>query len=59
MNIHMGNLATYRMEGDELYVRAIITSDAQPAVPSKEFPYKRAWTQPVGWTRWIESDSGN
>ncbi len=54
-----GNLATYRMEGDELYVRAIITSDAQPAVPSKEFPYKRAWTQPVGRTRWIESDSGN
>jgi hypothetical protein len=50
----MGNTAAYTLQGDELYVRAVITSDAEPDVPSKEFPYKRAWTQPVGWERWIQ-----
>jgi hypothetical protein len=49
-----GTEAVYTLRGDELYVRAVIVSDAQPDVPSKEFPYKRAWTQPVGWERWIE-----
>jgi len=40
---------TYTLRGDELYVRAIITSSAAPQVPSSEFPFQRAWTQPVGW----------
>jgi len=38
---------TYTMRGDELYVRAIVTSSGAPEVPSEEFAYKRAWVQPV------------
>ena len=37
------------LRGDELYVRAVVTSSAAPRVPSQEFPFQRAWTQPVGW----------
>ena len=44
-----GAHASYTLRGEELYVRAIVTSSATPEVPSTEFPYKRAWTQPVGW----------
>lgn len=46
-----GTHVRYEMNGTEWYVRARVTSDAIPSVPSKEFPYKRAWTQPVGWTQ--------
>lgn len=41
--------AEYKMRGDELYVRAVVTSNARPVVDSKEYPYQRAWTQPAGW----------
>jgi hypothetical protein len=41
--------AEYKMRGDELYVRAVVTSNARPEAESKEYPYQRAWTQPVGW----------
>jgi hypothetical protein len=44
-----GLAATYKLRGDELYVRAVVQSSGTPAVPSDEFAYKRAWTQPVGW----------
>lgn len=44
-----GTHPSYVFRGDELYVRAIVTSSAAPDVPSTEFPFKRAWTQPVGW----------
>ncbi len=40
---------TYTLKGDELYVRAVVTSSGQPEVPSTESGFKRAWTQPVGW----------
>jgi hypothetical protein len=40
---------TYTLKGDELYVRAVVTSTGTPDVPSTEFEFKRAWTQPVGW----------
>lgn len=40
---------SYTLKGDELYVRAVVTSSGAPRVPSSEFPFKRAWTQPVGW----------
>lgn len=40
---------TYRFSGDELYVRAVVTSSGRTEVPSIEFEFKRAWTQPVGW----------
>lgn len=36
---------------DLLYLRAVVTSTGTPEVPSSEHPYKRAWTQPVGWER--------
>jgi hypothetical protein len=39
----------YTLRGDELYVRAVVTSSAAPAVPSEEYGFQRAWTQPVGW----------
>jgi hypothetical protein len=44
-----GRSAEYVMRGDELYVRAVVSSNLEPEVPSKEFRYRRAWTQPVGW----------
>jgi hypothetical protein len=45
-----GTSAVYRFKGDELYVRAVVTSTAPTEVFSREFKFKRAWTQPVGWT---------
>ncbi len=44
-----GTAPSYTMKGDELYLRAVVASSGRPEVPSAEFPYKRAWTQPVGW----------
>jgi hypothetical protein len=44
-----GLKATYTLTGDELYVRATITSDKPPTNPTQESPYQKAWTQPVGW----------
>jgi hypothetical protein len=40
---------SYTLQPGDLYVRALVTSTGKPAVPSDEFPTKRAWTQPVGW----------
>jgi hypothetical protein len=48
-----GTDVSYRMTGNEWYIRARITSDGVPDVPSREFPTKRAWTQPVGWEELI------
>lgn len=46
-----GTTATYQLTGDELYVRAIVESDAPPERPTRESLLKRAWTQPVTPTR--------
>ncbi len=48
-----GNRATYRLTGEELYVRAVVTSDRPPENPSFAGQKAQAWTQPVGWERWI------
>ncbi len=40
---------SYTLTGDELYVRAVVTSTGRPKVPGAESGFKRAWTQPVGW----------
>ncbi len=40
---------SYTLKGNELYVRAVVTSSGKTPVPSTEFEFKRAWTQPVGW----------
>lgn len=40
----------YTMEGDELYVRAVITSSQPPKNPVEPGQLAKAWTQPVGWS---------
>jgi hypothetical protein len=50
-----GTTARYKLTGDELYVRAIITSNKPAANPSYKGQMRQAWTQPVGWEKWIES----
>jgi hypothetical protein len=42
-----GTTATYTFTGEELYVRAVIESDAPPERPMRESLVKKAWTQPV------------
>lgn len=44
-----GTEARYKMTGDELYVRAIITSDKIMTNPATPGQLQKAWTQPVGW----------
>lgn len=46
---HQGNQASYKMTGNELYVRAVITSDQPHVDPSFKDQKQQAWTQPVGW----------
>ena len=45
----MGHNVSYQLTGDELYVRATITSNKAPESPTSESPLKKAWTQPFGW----------
>jgi hypothetical protein len=42
-----GTRASYTLKGDELYVRAVVTSSKPPAVPSYANQKAQAWTQPV------------
>jgi len=51
-----GTDASYTLRGDELYVRAVVTSTGVPEFPSRESLVKRAWTQPVGWRRHVRVD---
>ncbi|MDX1948752.1 MAG: hypothetical protein SFU86_25410 [Pirellulaceae bacterium] len=44
-----GLTARYELTGDELYVRAVITSSLPPVDPSFDGQKQQAWTQPVGW----------
>ncbi|HEX6963948.1 MAG TPA: hypothetical protein VF175_18920, partial [Lacipirellula sp.] len=39
----------YQLQGDELYVRAVVTSTLPHSNPSFEEQRQQAWTQPVGW----------
>lgn len=43
----MGTRATYSLKGDEIYVRARITSSKLKADPYRAGEFERAWTQPV------------
>ena len=45
-----GPVAEYDLGGDELYVRAVVTSSREPADPSWKGQKQQAWTQPVGWS---------
>ena len=44
-----GNLVVYNFSGDELFVRARVTSSLDHPNPSYEGQKQQAWTQPVGW----------
>ena len=44
-----GVRATHRLNGDELYVRAVVKSDKAPEHPAFDGEMEQAWTQPVGW----------
>ncbi|WP_233903413.1 CehA/McbA family metallohydrolase domain-containing protein [Stieleria maiorica] len=44
-----GTTAKYQMTGNELYVRAVVTSDRPHVDPSFPDQLQQAWTQPVGW----------
>ena len=44
-----GPVATYRLSGSELYVRAVVSSSEAPADPVWKGQVQQAWTQPVGW----------
>lgn len=39
----------YTLQGNELYVRAMVKSSEAPRDPSFEGQKQQAWTQPVGW----------
>lgn len=40
----------YTLQGNELYVRAVVTSSLAPENPSFAGQRQQAWTQPVGWS---------
>ena len=45
----------YRVRGDELYVRARVTSSRNHPNPSYAGQKEQAWTQPVGWKKVISN----
>ncbi len=42
---------SYDLQGDELYVRAVVTSSQAHPNPSFQDQHEQAWTQPVGWRK--------
>ena len=50
-----GNPAEYALTGDELYVRAVVTSSRPHPNPSYKDQREQAWTQPIGWRRNLQS----
>ena len=51
-------LMSYRLKGDELYVRAVVTSTELPDNPVFENQKQQAWTQPVGWEERLAGEKG-
>jgi hypothetical protein len=49
-----GTKAGYDLNGRELYVRAVVTSSEAPEFPSMPDQKAQAWTQPVGWKKWVD-----
>lgn len=48
-----GTELSYTLTGEELYVRAVITSSEAPVNPVWETQKQMAWTQPVAWEKHI------
>lgn len=46
-----GPVSTYRLTGEEFYVRAVVTSSRRAVNPSYDDQPQQAWTQPVGWEK--------
>ena len=46
-----GNTPSYEFDGDELYVRAVVTSTEPHPDPSFKEQFQQAWSQPFGWDR--------
>jgi hypothetical protein len=44
-----GTSPSFQLSGEELYVRAVVTSSKPHDDPSFEGQRQQAWTQPVGW----------
>jgi len=44
-----GPSPSHQLTGEELYVRAVVTSSKPHHDPSFEGQHQQAWTQPVGW----------
>jgi hypothetical protein len=44
-----GTAPSYKLSGEELYVRAVVTSTKPHDNPSFKDQREQAWTQPVGW----------
>jgi hypothetical protein len=51
-----GAKATYKLTGDELYVRAVVTSSKKHWNPSFDGQREQAWTQTVGWRQHVGKD---
>lgn len=49
-----GTAATYQLTGEELYVRAVVTSTKKHWNPSFDNQTEQAWTQPVGWEKHVQ-----
>ncbi len=45
---------TYQLTGEELYVRAVVTSTRPHPNPSLENQREQAWTQPIGWEKRLD-----
>ncbi len=54
-----GASVSFTLTGKELYVRATITSDRPAENPSFDGQLKQAWTQPVGWERFVSKGREN
>ena len=48
-----GTSPSYDMQGNELYVRAVVTSSKPHNDPSFKDQHQQAWTQPVGWQKHV------
>jgi hypothetical protein len=52
-----GTSPTYQLTGQELYVRAVVTSSKPHPDPSFDAQREQAWTQPVGWQERLGEES--
>jgi hypothetical protein len=54
-----GESPAYQLTGDELYVRAVVTSTKPHQDPSFKGQHQQAWTQPVGWKERLSDEHKN